>query len=201
VVLFDITLAQVVSSVKNSSASSFYLSRHMPAFLSRQQPYAGSHLGILLLVYVGSSIPIDMTFFLYLGRHILCSNYILFLYAGSHTSLSRRSLWSSAVSASPFDSSEQAAEPATSDGKRAERHRPGGEHGATGQRRSRLWAARGSHGRKQERREGRGRERSLGRLARVAIMPARRYAGSAVRRYGDCREQETRAILWHGAGE
>jgi hypothetical protein len=71
----------------------FFLSQPTYAsLLSRQQPYAGSHLGILLLVYVGSSIPIDMTFFLYLGRHILCSTYILFLYAGSHLFISAKSL-------------------------------------------------------------------------------------------------------------
>jgi hypothetical protein len=67
----------------------FFLSQPTHAsFLSRQQPYAGSHLGILLLVYIGSSIPINMTLS-FISAGISFAQPTHFFSMPAHTFLSR----------------------------------------------------------------------------------------------------------------
>jgi hypothetical protein len=63
------------------------------SFLSRRQPYAGSYLDILLPVYVGRSIPINMTFS-FISAGIFFAQPIYFFSMPAHTFLSRQSLWS-----------------------------------------------------------------------------------------------------------
>jgi hypothetical protein len=91
-ILLSHAICSAVSLIAWTFASSLYLSRHMPAFF-----ISAAAICRILSRHFAASLHRQQysnqhAIFLYLARHILCSTYILFLYAGSHLFISAKSL-------------------------------------------------------------------------------------------------------------